>query len=34
MPTKKCAMKMKETNKEIRKNDVHVEMFLMEGGCL
>ena len=29
MPTKKCVMKMKETNKEIRKNDTHVKMFLI-----
>ena len=30
---KKCAMKMKETNKE-EKNDKHVKMLLMEGGHL
>ena len=30
-PTKKCAMKMKETNKQIRKNDARVKMLLMEG---
>ena len=34
MHTKKCAMKMKETNKETRKNDARVKMFLMEGGHL
>ena len=28
---KKCAMKMKQTNKEENKNDVHVKMLLMEG---
>ena len=38
-PTKKCAMKMKETNKqrnkEIRKkNDVRVKMLLMEGSTI
>ena len=33
MPTKKCAMKMKETNKQ-EKNDTRVKMFLMEGGRL
>ena len=32
MPTKKCAMKMKETNK--KKNDTHVKMFLVEGSPL
>ena len=31
-PTKKCAMKMKETKKE--KNDEHVKMLLMEGSPL
>ena len=31
-PTKKCAMNMKETNKE--KNDAHVKILLMEGGHL
>ena len=31
MPTKKCAMKMKETNKE---NDTHVKMFFVEGSPL
>ena len=35
MPMKKCALKMKETNTEIReKNDTRVKMFLMEGGRL
>ena len=34
MPTKKCAMKMKETNKETRKNDARVKMFLVEGSPL
>ena len=29
-PTKKCAMKMKETNKE-EKNDVRVKIIFMEG---
>ena len=29
-PTKKCAMKMKET----RKNDARVKMLLMEGSTL
>ena len=29
-PTKKCAMKMKETNKE-EKNNAHVKMLLMKG---
>ena len=38
-PTKKCAMKMKETNKqrnkEIRKkNDVRVKMLLMGGSTI
>ena len=32
-PTKKCAMKMKETNKE-EKNDARVKILLMEGGHL
>ena len=31
-PTKKCAMKMKETKK--KKNDVRVKILLMEGGHL
>ena len=31
-PTKKCAMKMKQRNKE--KNDAHVKILLMEGGPL
>ena len=31
-PTKKCAMKMKEINKE--KNDARVKILLMEGGHL
>ena len=30
--TKKCAMKMKQRNKE--KNDAHVKILLMEGGPL
>ena len=37
MPTKKCAMKMKETNKETKKqekNDALVKMFLVEGSPL
>ena len=36
MPTKKCAMKMKETNKETnkKKNDTRVKMFLVEGSPL
>ena len=40
MPTKKCAMKMKETNKETKKqrnkkkNDARVKMFLVEGSPL
>ena len=34
MPTKKCAMKMKETNKETRKKDAAVKMFLVEGSPL
>ena len=29
---KKCAMKMKQRNKE--KNDAHVKILLMEGGPL
>ena len=29
MPTKKCAMKMKQ-----KKNDAHVKMFLVEGSPL
>ena len=35
-PTKKCAMKMKETNKQRnkKKNDVHVKRFLVEGSPL
>ena len=33
-PTKKCAMKMKQTNKETRKNDTYVKMLLMEGSTL
>ena len=33
MPTKKCAMKMKETNK-LEKNDTRVKMFLVEGSPL
>ena len=33
MPTKKCVMKMKEINKQ-EKNNMRVEMFLMEGGRL
>ena len=32
MPTKKCAMKMKQRNKE--KNDMRVKMFLVEGSPL
>ena len=32
MPTKKCAMKMKQRNKE--KNDARVKMFLVEGSPL
>ena len=32
-PTKKCAMKMKVKLLE-EKYDVHVKMFLMEGGSL
>ena len=32
-PTKKCAMKMKETNKQ-RKNDTRVKMLLMVGSTL
>ena len=32
MPTKKSAMKIKERNK--KKNDTRVKMFLMEGGHL
>ena len=32
-PTKKCAMKMKETNKE-EKNDACVKMLFMEGSPL
>ena len=34
-PTKKCAMKMKETNKQInkeKKNDGRLKYFLMEEG--
>ena len=32
-PTKKCAMKMKESNKETKKkNDGCLKYFLMEGG--
>ena len=36
MPTKKCAMKMKETNKQRnkKKNDARVKMFLVEGSPL
>ena len=35
MPTKKCAMKMKETNKQTRKqNDERVKKFLVEGSPL
>ena len=34
MPMEKCAMKMKKTNKETRKNDARIKMFLMEGGRL
>ena len=33
-PRKKCAMKMKETNKEEKKNDARVKILLMEGGHL
>ena len=29
-PTKKCAMKMKETNKQRKKNDGCLKYFLME----
>ena len=32
-PTKKCVMKMKETNKE-EKSDARVKILLMEGGHL
>ena len=32
-PTKKCAMKMKETNKE-KKNDARVKIIFMEGSPL
>ena len=32
MPTKKCAMKMKQRNKEV--NDARVKMFLVEGSPL
>ena len=31
-PTKKCAMKMKQRNKE--KNDARIKMFLVEGSPL
>ena len=31
-PMKKCAMKMKQRNKQ--NNDAHVKMFLMEGSTL
>ena len=36
-PTKKCAMKMKETNKQRnkkKKNDVRIKMLLMEGSTI
>ena len=32
-PTKKCVMKMKETNKQ-EKNDAHVKIVFMEGSPL
>ena len=31
-PTKKCAMKMKETKKQRKKNDGRLKYFLMEEG--
>ena len=31
-PTKKCAMKMKESNKQRKKNDGRLKYFLMEEG--
>ena len=31
-PTKKCAMKMKESNKQRKKNDGCLKYFLMEEG--
>ena len=34
-PRKKCAMKMKQRNKETRKkNDARVKMLLMAGGTI
>ena len=33
-PTKKCAMKMKQRNKQRKKNDVRVKRFLVEGSAL
>ena len=33
-PTKKCAMKMKERNKQRRNNDMRVKIILMEGSPL
>ena len=32
-PTKKCAMKMKQRNKQ-EKNDARIKMLLMEGSTL